>query len=310
MRLRPIAALSAAALAAVLLAGCAPPEAEPQPSATETLCDAAVESGAASDAVTVEGDPGKESKVNFDEPLDVPELQRTVISEGSGDQAAEGDYVGYAMTAFDATTGEKLGSLGYAEGELLPQPVSTDTGLAQVFGCASVGSRIIAAYPASDASPEPLVYVFDLMSITPLAAWGEAQDAPAGMPAVEIGEDGTPSITVPEADAPTEVELATLKQGDGVTVQPGDTVLVQYHGVKWSDGSVFDSSWQNGAPVSLSTDGVVEGFGQAMEDHEVGSQVLVVVPPEFGYGPQEGHELQEETLVFVVDILATQRPAP
>jgi peptidylprolyl isomerase len=34
--------------------------------------------------------------------------------------------------------------------------------------------------------------------------------------------------------------------------------------------------------------------------------VLVVIPPEFGYGDSEGNELQDETLVFVVDILGTQ----
>lgn len=308
MRLRPLAALSAASLAAIVLVGCAP-AAEPQPSATQTLCDEAVASGDASDAVTVEGDTGKESKATFEEPLTVSELQRTVVSEGSGEKAADGDYVSYAMSAFDATTGEKLGSLGYADGELLPQPISTDTGLAQVFGCATVGSRIVAAYPASDASPDPLVYVFDLMAITATAADGAPEDPVEGMPTVELAENGEPSITVPDADAPTEVELATLKQGDGVEVEPGDTVLAQYAGVKWSDGSVFDSSWSNGAPVEFATTGVVAGFQQALEGHNVGSQVLVVVPPEFGYGGTEGHELQDETLVFVVDILATQHPA-
>jgi peptidylprolyl isomerase len=50
----------------------------------------------------------------------------------------------------------------------------------------------------------------------------------------------------------------------------------------------------------------VTGFQQALEGQTVGSQVVVVIPPEFGYGGQEGHELAEETLVFVVDILGTQ----
>ena len=67
-------------------------------------------------------------------------------------------------------------------------------------------------------------------------------------------------------------------------MNPGDTVLVHYTGVKWSDGTVFDSSWERGAPASFATTGVVEGFKQALEGQTVGSQVLVVIPPEFGYG--------------------------
>ena len=89
----------------------------------------------------------------------------------------------------------------------------------------------------------------------------------------------------------------------------GDTVFVQYTGVKWSDGSVFDSSWDRGQPSAFQTTGVVAGFQQALEGQTVGSQVLVVIPPEFGYGAQDGHDLQNETLVFVVDILGVQRAA-
>ena len=95
------------------------------------------------------------------------------------------------------------------------------------------------------------------------------------------------------------------------SIQPGDTAFVQYTGVKWSDGSVFDSSWDRGQPAAFPTNGVVAGFQQALEGQQVGSQVLVVIPPAAGYGAQEGSELQNETLVFVVDILGVQRtPAP
>ncbi|WP_262000771.1 FKBP-type peptidyl-prolyl cis-trans isomerase [Microbacterium sp. Mcb102] len=46
------------------------------------------------------------------------------------------------------------------------------------------------------------------------------------------------------------------------------------------------------------------GFQKALEGQKVGSQVVVVMPPSDGYGASEGHELQKESLVFVVDILA------
>ena len=310
VRLRPLATLSIAAAAVVLLAGCsgaggdaATPSASA--SAAADLCSAAAPSGSASDAVTVDGTVGADSTADFAFPLEIPELQRTVVTEGSGDPVESGQLISYALTAFNADTGEKLGSVGYAEGEILPAQITADNPLGQVIGCATPGSRVVATFPPSDPNPGE-VYVFDFLDVVPDAAWGEPQAPVDGLPTVELDDAGAPTITVPDAEAPTEVQLADLKLGDGPVVAPGDTVLVQYTGVKWSDGSVFDSSWDKGAPVSFQTTGVVEGFKQALEGQTVGSQVVVVVPPAFGYGASEGNALQNETLVFVVDILGTQ----
>ena len=77
-----------------------------------------------------------------------------------------------------------------------------------------------------------------------------------------------------------------LKQGDGEVVQPGDTVTVQYKGVLWRNGEMFDSSWSRGAPASFQTTGVVKGFQKALEGQKVGSQVIAIVPPADGYGTQ------------------------
>ena len=311
MRIRPFAALSAFALSAVLLAGCAAasPEAETSPSAPPVadLCDAAAPSGAASDAVTVDGTVGEESTATFEFPLEIGELQTTVIKEGSGDPVESGQLVAFALTAFSADTGEKSGSIGYGDTTVLPAQISPDNPIGQVLGCASPGTRVVATFPPSDPNAGE-VYVFDFLDVVPNAAWGEPQEPVDGMPTVTLDDDGAPTIELPGGDAPTAVELETLKKGDGATVAAGDTVLVQYTGVKWSDGSVIDSSWESGAPASFQTTGVVDGFRQALEGQTVGSQVVVVIPPAFGYG-EEGssdHELAGETLVFVVDILGVE----
>ncbi|MEV8266559.1 FKBP-type peptidyl-prolyl cis-trans isomerase [Microbacterium sp. NPDC076911] len=311
MRIRPFAAASVAALSIVLLAGCtsttdAETDASTSTDTATDLCSAAVSSGSATDALVVEGEVGEESTLVFDTPLEVDELQRSVVEEGSGDPVSDGDLVVYALSAFDAETGESLGAFGY-DTAALPQQISADNPLGQLLGCATPGTRVVAAFPAADdGTTTAEAYIIDLIDVAPGAAWGEPQDPVDGMPTVELAEDGAPAITVPDADAPTEVEIETLKLGDGAVVAEGDTVLVHYTGVKWSDGSVFDSSWESGTPASFQTTGVVAGFQQALEGQTVGSQVLVVIPPEFGYGESEGHELQDETLVFVVDILGTQ----
>lgn len=315
MRIRPLVALSALALSGVLLAGCsaAAPEAEQSPSAAPALdlCDAAAPSGEASDAVTVEGEVGQESTATFTAPLEIATLQTSVIEEGSGDPVASGDLVTYALTAFDSETGEKLGAIGYDGNPILPVQISPENPIGQILGCATPGTRVVVAYPPADPNPGQ-VYVFDFLETVPTAAWGEPQEPAEGLPTVTLADDGAPTIEVPGGDAPAELELETLKKGDGVTVEPGDTVLVQYTGVKWSDGSVFDSSWENGAPVSFQTNAVVDGFRQALEGQTVGSQVLVVIPPALGYGEagSSENELAGETLVFAVDILGTQHAAP
>ncbi|WP_292813078.1 hypothetical protein [Microbacterium sp.] len=121
MRIRPLAAVSALALSALVLAGCSgSADPEESGSASGDLCEVAAPSGAASEAVTVDGEPGEVSTASFDAGLEVTELERTVVSEGDGEELADGDLVQYALSAFSADTGDRLGDIGYAEGEVLP----------------------------------------------------------------------------------------------------------------------------------------------------------------------------------------------
>lgn len=311
MRTRSLAVLSLTAVAALTLAGCSGSgDDEASPTGTpDDMCTAAVSAGDASNAVTVDGEVGETpTSVTFDAPLEIPELEATIVTEGDGATIAAGDFISYGVVAYNSETGELADSAGFEPGQFLPQQVSPDTAIGQIFGCAPIGTRAVATFPATDTTAAG-VYVIDLLDIVPTAAWGTEQEPVAGMPTVEFDDEGAPTITIPEGDAPTEVELETLKLGDGPTVEEGDTVLVQYTGVKWSDGSVFDSSWDRGTPASFVTTQVVAGFQQALEGQTVGSQVVVVMPPEFGYGEaseENTNALAGETLVFVVDILGTQ----
>jgi peptidylprolyl isomerase len=86
-------------------------------------------------------------------------------------------------------------------------------------------------------------------------------------------------------------------------------VTVQYQGINWTSGEIFDESWGGGA-ANFTTDGVIEGFGAAMVGQTVGSRVVVIIPPDQGYGPSGGNPnagiSDTDTLVFVIDILAAQ----
>lgn len=306
MRARPLVALSAVAVAAVLLVGCtggtdAPDEPDIAPPVD--LCSLTAPSGAVSDAVVVEGAVGAPASVTFATPLTITSTERTVVVEGDGEPVDSASLVDYAMTIYDATTGERLQAQGYEGAPTLPVPAVS---VGQILGCAAVGSRIVVAVPETD-QEGAAVWVLDVLGSQPALATGDEQKPVEGMPTVELAESGAPTITVPGGEPPAETEVAVLKKGDGAVVAPGDSVMVHYTGVRWSNGVVFDSSWSKGAPTAVVTTEVVAGYKKALEGHAVGSQVLVVIPPEFGYGEGEINEddLTGETLVFVVDILET-----
>lgn len=311
MRVRPLALLSTLAVSALLLTGCgAGSSPEPTSSASADasgdVCGRAVKPGALSDSVKIDGTFGKPSTATFTLKQEVKDLQRTVVSKGEGAEIKKGEYVSYALSAFDTTTGDKLGDLGYAEGEILPQNVLANQTLAQVIGCVPIGSRIAAAFPAQEGGAGAQVYIIDVLDSVRTAAWGEPQEPVDGMPTVKLAKDGEPSVTMPKGDAPKDLKVSVLKQGDGPAVADGDTTLLQYYGADWADGKSFDSSWKNGEPLALPGNTYVPGFVQALAGQKVGSQVLVVIPPALAYGEDpKAHELGGKTLVFVIDILAT-----
>ena len=73
-------------------------------------------------------------------------------------------------------------------------------------------------------------------------------------------------------------------------------------------GKQFDSSWDRGAPAdfAIGTGKVIPGWDAGLVGQTVGSQVLLVVPPDQGYGASGNSQAGisgTDTLVFVVDIL-------
>ncbi|MGK2853520.1 MAG: FKBP-type peptidyl-prolyl cis-trans isomerase, partial [Microbacteriaceae bacterium] len=200
-------------------------------------------------------------------------------------------------------TGEQLRTEGYEGASMLPTPAVS---IGQFLGCATVGSRVVVAVPETDQDGSS-VWVLDVLSAKPSRATGKDQKPVKGMPTVELAPSGAPTVTIPEGEPGAETEVALLKKGDGAIVASGDSVMVQYTGVRWSNGTVFGSSWSQGTPTALVTTELIDGYREALEGHTVGSQVLVVIPPEFAYGEGQINEndLTGETLVFVIDILAT-----
>jgi peptidylprolyl isomerase len=113
-----------------------------------------------------------------------------------------------------------------------------------------------------------------------------------------------PTITAPSGDAPTELIAQDVIVGTGATVLATSTLSVHYTLMQWSDGAILESSWSSGNPATFPLANVITGWQQGLVDAKVGTRRLLVIPPALGYGPMAGHPLENETLIFAVDIIA------
>lgn len=99
------------------------------------------------------------------------------------------------------------------------------------------------------------------------------------------------------------LQYRELASGDGATPEADDTVEVHYEGTL-IDGTVFDSSYERGEPVSFQVGQVIEGWQEALQLMSVGDTWEIVIPSELAYGAQgQGPIGPHETLIFEVELL-------
>jgi len=132
---------------------------------------------------------------------------------------------------------------------------------------------------------------------------------PAGMLAKEA-KTCQSTVTIVDKNGKS-VDATRLMALMGMGIKCGDTVTVNYHGVVWGKDTPFDSSFDRHQPASfgIGVGQVIKGWDQTVPGHNVGSRLVVSIPPEYGYGsrgiPQAGIG-GEDTLVFVIDIISTR----
>ena len=187
----------------------------------------------------------------------------------------------------------------------------------------SIGSRVALAVPVSDLfgpeggaqfglSPDDdLVIVMDLVEETaePLdGPEGVERELPSGLPEV-VEEDGAVTgldFGDTPRKAPGRLRVVPLVEGEGPEVEEGDAVTVDYLGAVWKGDTPFDESY-SGDPTTftLAEGGLIDGWVEGLQGVTVGSRVLLVVPPDKGYGAAgAGEQIPgDSTLVFVVDVL-------
>lgn len=278
--------------------------------------------GGGLEVVSVQGEPGKEPKVEWEGQLKPEETQTEVLVEGDGEEIQDGDSVlahlwvgnGYSKQAVYST---------YASGK--PELFTVDGNLGAPFraGLAgqTVGSRVAVATTAREAfgdmgnpqlgigNRDGVLFVVDVVEKVASGPQGKEQEPAAWAPTLVEKDGVVTGFDFSGAAEPSgELRQTTLVEGDGPVVKKGQTIYVDYLGQVFEAKKPFDESY-SGQPTSfqIGVGAVVKGWDQALVGQEVGSRVILEIPPELGYGKKgnEGAGIKgTDTLYFVVDILA------
>ncbi|WP_070572758.1 MULTISPECIES: FKBP-type peptidyl-prolyl cis-trans isomerase [unclassified Brevibacterium] len=298
--------IGTAAIAALLLTGCSNgDDQKADDTATQQVQDAKTTS---LDKVEVNGEDGKKPKVEFEAPFAVAKAESKVYSEGDGDVIKDGDQVTAHMTTIDGSDPKNLQST-YDQGKPSGFPMDNDQVAKELVDALvgqKVGARVGLATPGENGPS--VLYVIDIVETGKLKTRAEGKELPQkkDLPQVSRDDKGKPSISKPKGDPPKKLIVEPTIEGDGPKVSKDQEVTVQYSGWTWDDPSkTFDSSWDRGQPATFPLDGVIKGWTEGLAGQKVGSQVLLIAPPDMAYGeagspPNIG---PNKTLVFVVDIL-------
>ena len=103
---------------------------------------------------------------------------------------------------------------------------------------------------------------------------------------------------------PSGVQYKVIKEGAGAMPKDTSLVKVNYEG-RLIDGTVFDSSYKNGQPVSLRANQVIKGWTEALVHMPAGSVWEVYNPQELAYGEREQGQIKPYSpLVFKIELLS------
>ena len=284
----------------------------------------------------VTGDVGEAPKVTVDAPLEIDDTQTQVIKAGDGNPVVENEQVLLHLYLANGKTGEKAAAT-YDQGVPFHVKQVTDgqlwPGVLDAIVGKPVGSRVAVAAVPKDAfgsagnpqlkigGKDNVLFVVDIMSVEPTEVLDgpegdEASDSPTDIPTV-AEKDGGGAAGLTFENAPKkpsgELQVIPLIEGDGPAVRDDSLVTFDYLGQVYGTDNVFDQSYsKEPVPFPVGIGGLIKGWDEGLVDLKRGSRVLIITPPEYGYGEQGNPEVGikgTDTLAFVVDILGVDEPS-
>ncbi len=107
-------------------------------------------------------------------------------------------------------------------------------------------------------------------------------------------------------ELPSGLQYKIIKQGEGQFPKETDTVEVNYEG-KLTDGTIFDSSYKRGQPISFPLNGVIRGWTEGVQLMKPGAAFEFYIPADLAYGDRDlGSIPAGSTLIFKVELLSVK----
>ena len=276
--------------------------------------DGGSHSGDTMQGVSASGKLGSKPDISFKTPFKVENQTHQVIQEGNGEVIRDGDRVCTRSLALDAKTGKVINSTWDKSSpecsiviskKSIPAYYDTFKGL-KVNSTVAVG--IDESGSGSSKATESYIMALTFVSRSKNLTRAQGQkvtDLPSDLPKISLDDKGKPSLDLNGYQPKGGLVVQPLIKGKGAKVGQHQSVSANYTGWLASDGKQFDSSWDRGQASDFSLDQVVKGWQQGLAGQTVGSQVLLIIPPDLGYGSQQQQKIPaNSTLIFVVDILA------
>lgn len=279
----------------------------------------------------VTGDIGKKATISVPKGDPSGKFVVHTLSEGSGAEVKKNDLVSMNFTGKIWKDGKDLGSSYDAKGRA--QTVTAGgSGQVPAFAQAVLGqkegSRVLVVAPPAAAygsqgqpqfgisGTDTLVFAIDVGKVVPKKVEGTQAAIPSNLPQIKADKEEPATISIPKNDPPTKLVDQVLIKGKGAEIKTGQTVSMQYSGAAWklnegkAKATLFDSSWNRGGQPLATPIGqgqVIPGWDKGIVGKHVGDRVLLVIPPDMGYGKEAKDPKTlpaNSTLVFVVDILS------
>lgn len=174
--------------------------------------------------------------------------------------------------------------------------------------CLVPGALLLAACGGESDSAEPSTSA--AASTVPASTAGTASaTTDTGTATTQPSASGKPTVDSLPTLPVTELGVTDLREGTGAAAAEGDTVIVDYVGVRAEDGTEFDNSYDTGQafPVGpLGTASVIDGWNQGLVGIKVGGLRQLDIPSALAYGDAaQGDVIQaNDDLTFLVEVRA------
>ena len=148
-----------------------------------------------------------------------------------------------------------------------------------------------------------------------LALVGCGSSAPAD-PNAAVSVSGAfgkaPVVKIPASAASGKLAVSTAIKGTGAAVPSGDNVLANLAIYKWSGKThkLLESTF-TAFPAVVPADIGLKGLASAIKGQKIGSRILAVLPPKYGYGTTGNTNLgvtKTDTTVWVIDLIKPFAP--